>query len=40
MGFFDAFLYVLTGPLAGLLSGHIGIGGGTIMEISHVNDEY
>ena len=31
MGFTSAFLYVFTGLLAGLLSGLIGIGGGTII---------
>jgi uncharacterized protein len=31
MGFTNAFLYVFTGLLAGLLSGLIGIGGGTII---------
>jgi uncharacterized protein len=31
MDFSNAFLYVLTGLLAGLLSGLIGIGGGTII---------
>ena len=31
MGITNAFLYVLTGVLAGLLSGLIGIGGGTII---------
>ena len=31
MGFTNAFLYVFTGLLAGLLSGLIGIGGGTIV---------
>jgi uncharacterized membrane protein YfcA len=31
MGFGNAFLYVSTGLLAGLLSGLIGIGGGTIV---------
>jgi hypothetical protein len=31
MGITNAFLYVFTGLLAGLLSGLIGIGGGTII---------
>ena len=31
MGFGNAFLYIFTGLLAGLLSGLIGIGGGTII---------
>ena len=31
MGFTNAFLYISTGLLAGLLSGLIGIGGGTII---------